>query len=58
MPAVSKAQARLMYAAQNNPKVAKKTGISPEVAHEFTDSMTKKRFSKLKEKVGNKKSSY
>lgn len=58
MPAKSKAQARLMYAAENNPEVAKRTGIKPEVAHEFTEGMSKKRFAKLKEKVGNKKSSY
>lgn len=54
MPAKSKAQARLMYAAQNNPEVAKRTGISPEVAHEFTQGMTKKRFGKLKDKIGKK----
>jgi hypothetical protein len=58
VPAKSVKQAKLMYAVQNNPEVAKKTGISPEVAHEFTEGMTKKRWSKLKEKVGNKKSSY
>lgn len=54
MPAKSKAQARLMYAAQNNPEVAKRIGIKPEVAHEFTQGMTKKRFGKLKDKIGNK----
>lgn len=44
-----------MYAVENNPAVAKKTGISPKIAHEFTDSMTKGRFKKLKEKIGKKK---
>ena len=54
MPAQSRAQARLMYAAKNNPEVAKRTGISPEVAQEFTEGMSKKRFSKLREKVSKK----
>jgi hypothetical protein len=54
MPAKSRAQARLMYAVEKNPKLAHKVGISPEVAHEFTQGMTKKRFHKLKEKIGKK----
>ncbi len=54
MPAKSKAQARLMYAAQNNPEVAKRIGIKPEVAHEFTEGMTKQRFAKLKNKISKK----
>lgn len=54
MPAVSKQQAKLMYAAKNNPEVAKRTGISPSVAEEFVGGMTKKRFSKLRDKVSKK----
>lgn len=56
MPAKSKSQYRLMKAAENNPEFAKKVGIEPEVAAEFTkDNKGKKRFSKLKEKVSGKK---
>ncbi len=58
MPARSKQQAKFFYAMENNPKEAAKRGISPEVAHEFTDNMTKERFGKLKRKIGNKKSGY
>lgn len=55
MPAVSKAQYRLMKAIENNPKLAKKIGMSQEQAAEYTKSnVGKKRFSKLKEKVGKK----
>lgn len=36
MPAKSKSQFRLMKAAENNPKFAKKVGIKPSVAAEFT----------------------
>lgn len=52
MPAKSKQQAKFFYAMENNPEEAKKKGISPSVAHEFTDGMTKERFSKLKKKIG------
>jgi hypothetical protein len=38
MPATSKAQFRLMKAAEYNPKVAKRVGIKPSVAAEFTES--------------------
>ncbi len=38
MPAKSKAQFRLMKAAEYNPKFAKKVGIKPSVAAEFTES--------------------
>lgn len=38
MPAKSKSQFRLMKAAENNPKFAKKVGIKPSVAAEFTQS--------------------
>jgi hypothetical protein len=37
MPAKSKAQFRLMKAAEKNPKFAKKVGIKPSVAGEFTE---------------------
>lgn len=37
MPAKSKEQFKLMKAAENNPKFAKKVGIKPSVAKEFTE---------------------
>jgi hypothetical protein len=56
MPAKSKKQFRFMKAAENNPEFAKKVGIDPEVAAEFTKgNKGKKRFAKLKEKVSGKK---
>lgn len=55
MPAQSKAQYRLMKAIENNPKIAKRIGMSQEQAREYTKSnVGKKRFSKLKEKLGKK----
>lgn len=53
----SKSQQRLMYAAANDPQVAKETGVSQKVAREFIKSTPKKRFKKLKEKLGCKKCS-
>lgn len=48
MPAKSKAQFRLMKAAEYSPKVAKKVGIKPSVAAEFTESnVGKKAYKKL-----------
>jgi len=52
MPIQSKAQQRLMYAAANNPEVAKKTGVSQKVAKEFIKSTPKKKFKKLRERLG------
>lgn len=57
MPIKSKAQQRLMYAAAQDPEVAKKTGVSQKVAREFIKSTPKKKFKKLKEKLGCKKCS-
>lgn len=55
MPAVSKDQYKLMKAAENNPEFAKKVGIKPSVAKEFTKgNVGKKKFSKLKKKLGKK----
>ena len=52
MPAKSQAQFRLMKAAENNPKFAKKVGIKPSVAAEFTSSNKgKKAYSALPEKM-------
>ena len=52
MPAKSKAQYKLMKAAENNPEFAKKVGIKPEVAKEYTKAnVGKKRFSKLKNRI-------
>ena len=48
MPATSKAQFRLMKAAEHNPKFAKKVGIKPSVAAEYTESnVGKKSYGKL-----------
>ncbi len=52
MPAKSQAQFRLMKAAENSPKFAKKVGISPSTAAEFTQSNKgKKAYSKLPERM-------
>lgn len=52
MPAKSKAQFRLMKAAENNPKFAKKVGIKPSVAAEFTQAnVSKQSYAKLPEKM-------
>jgi hypothetical protein len=52
MPAKSQAQFRLMKAAENDPKVAKRTGISRSVAAEYTQSnVGKKAYSKLPAKM-------
>ncbi len=52
MPIKSRQQQKLMFAAANDPKVAKETGVSQKVAREFIKSTPKKRFKKLKEKLG------
>ncbi len=50
MPAKSKAQFRLMKAVEHNPAVAKKVGIKPSVAAEYTQSNVKgKAYEKLPE---------
>ncbi len=54
MPAKSVQQFKFFKALEENPEEARKKGVSPEVAHEFTDNMTKQRFSKLKQKVAKK----
>jgi hypothetical protein len=52
MPAKSKAQFRLMKAVEHNPKLAKRTGISPDVAAEYTTSnVGKKSYNKLPDKM-------
>lgn len=43
MPAKSKGQFRLMKAAEHDPKIAKKVGIKPSVAAEFTSGNLKGR---------------
>lgn len=48
MPAKSQAQFRLMKAIENDPKVAKRVGMSPAKAAEYTESnVGKKAYSKL-----------
>ena len=52
MPAKSKSQYKLMKASENNPEFAKKVGIKPSVAKEYTKgNVGKKKFSKLKERI-------
>ena len=52
MPAKSQAQFRLMKAAEKNPKFAKKVGISPDIAGEFTEmNKGKKAYDKLPERM-------
>ena len=52
MPAKSQAQFRLMKAAENNPKFAKKVGIKPSVAKEYTESnVGKKSYAELPKKM-------
>lgn len=52
MPAKSQAQFRLMKAAENNPKFAKKVGIKQSVAAEYTQSNRgKKVYSALPERM-------
>lgn len=52
MPATSKSQFRLMKAVEHNPKIAKKVGISPDIAGEFTQSNKgKKAYDKLPERM-------
>ena len=52
MPAKSQAQFRLMKAAENNPKFAKKVGIKPSVAKEFTEgNVGKKSYEDLPKKM-------
>lgn len=52
MPAKSQSQYRLMKVVEKNPKFAKKVGIKPSVAAEFTESnVGKKSYAKLPEKM-------
>ena len=52
MPAKSKAQFRFMKAAEYSPKFAKKVGIKPSVAAEYTESnVGKKSYKDLPEKM-------
>jgi hypothetical protein len=40
---------------EENPELAKKKGISPSVAHDYTKDMTKQKWSKLKNKLTKEK---
>ena len=55
MPSKSRLQYKFFKAMEEKPKEAEKKGISQNLAHEYTDSMTKDKFKKLKEKVKGKK---
>lgn len=58
MPAKSKAAFKFMKMLEHNPKIAKEHGMTSSQAAEYTSENTgKKRFSKLKEKIGKKKQS-
>lgn len=52
MPAKSKAQFRFMKGVEEGS--IHKAGLSPETAKEYTEGMSKKRFSKLKDKISKK----
>ena len=52
MPVKSKAQFRLMKAAEKNPVLAKKLGIKPGVAGEFTKGRSYKRLPEVKKAGG------
>ncbi len=54
MPSVSKQQFKFFEVMKHNPEEAKKKGISPRVANEYTQGMTKGRFAKLKDKISKK----
>lgn len=55
MPAKSRSQFRFMKAAEHNPSFAKKAGISPAEAKEYTNSNTgDNAYSKLKERLKKK----
>jgi hypothetical protein len=57
MPFKSEKQKKLFYAAAHNPEIARKRGISQEVAEKYIrDSEGKvERFSKIKKKLKGKK---
>lgn len=54
MPSRSSAQHRLMEAAEHNPEVARRTGISRDVAHEFTEADRKNKNWRKKDHVAQK----
>ena len=55
MSAKSHQQFKFFKAMEENPEEAKKKGISKELAHEYTDPITKGKWKKLTEKIGKKK---
>ena len=50
MPITSKQQARLMYAAAGNKKVAKETGVPQKVAKEMIEETPAKAYKKMPRK--------
>ena len=54
MPAKSRSQYKYFKFLEEHPEEAKKKDISQDLAHEYTDNMTKSKFKKLKEKLGKK----
>jgi hypothetical protein len=55
MPIKSKKQQRLMYAVANDKNIAKKVGMSQDVAREFIAATPKDKFKKLREQLKSKK---
>jgi len=56
MPSKSQAQYKFFKAVENNPEFAKKTGVDPQVAKEYTKgNKGKYAFSKLKKRIGKKR---
>ncbi len=53
-PAKSKKQYKFFKFLESHPEEAKKKGVSQDVAHEYTDDMTKDRWKKLKEVIKKK----
>ena len=54
MPFKSQAQSRAFHAAENDPEVAKKLGISQETAHKFIADTKGQKISSLPEHVPHK----
>lgn len=55
MPSKSRSQYKYFKFMENHPEEAKKKGISEDLAKEYTDSMTKDRWKKLKDHLNKKK---
>lgn len=54
MPSKSHQQYKFFKAMQENPELAKEKGISPQVAQDYTQGMTKRKWKALQPKVKQK----